>query len=111
MHERLDIKVIIGLGNPGRAHQYQRHNIGFRVLDALAYAHGGLWSTRANSESAEVSINDHKVFLIKPQTYMNASGEVIPPLTKKGITAAHIMVVHDELEKPFGTISIKQGGS
>lgn len=111
MNESFSIKAIIGLGNPGRAHAHERHNIGFRVLDELAATYGGTWSKRQNSESAEIVINNHTILLIKPQTYMNTSGDVIPSLTKKGIKAENILVVHDELEKPFGNISIKKGGS
>lgn len=111
MNEKVHIKVIIGLGNPGRTHEYQRHNIGFRVLDALVDQYNGSWAERGNAQMAEIVIHGSKVLLIKPQTYMNSSGQVIPPLSKKGVTAEHILVVHDELEKPFGSISIKQGGS
>lgn len=105
------IRVIIGLGNPGRAHQYQRHNIGFRVLDALADTYHRTWKLKDNAEIADIVIHGHPVLLIKPQTYMNSSGAVVPALLKKGITAAHILVVHDELEKPFGHVSIKFSGS
>ncbi len=111
MNEKVHIKVIIGLGNPGRTHEYQRHNIGFRVLDALVDQYNGSWAERRDAQMAEIVIHGSKVLLIKPQTYMNSSGQVIPPLSKKGVGAQHILVVHDELEKPFGSITIKQGGS
>jgi len=104
-------KAIIGLGNPGRAYYHHRHSIGFCVLDALASAHGGLWQKRANMEYAEIKIHNTSVILIKPQTFMNDSGAVIPSLTKKGIKAEQVLVIHDELEKPFGHISITVGGS
>jgi len=111
MSQPLPIKVIIGLGNPGRAHEYQRHNIGFRILDELAATYAGTWQQRQNSATAEIMINTHPLLLIKPQTYMNDSGKVIPALIKKSIKAENILVIHDELEKPFGNISIKVGGS
>jgi PTH1 family peptidyl-tRNA hydrolase len=60
---------------------------------------------------AEVMINNKKVLLIKPQAFMNSSGNVIPFLSKQGIKAENILVVHDELEQPFGKISFKVGGS
>jgi PTH1 family peptidyl-tRNA hydrolase len=104
-------KAIIGLGNPGRAYVRNRHNIGFRVLDALAAAYGGIWQVRGNMEYAEISMGECALFLVKPQTFMNDSGAVIPALVKKGIKADDILVVHDELEKPFGYIGIKKGGS
>jgi PTH1 family peptidyl-tRNA hydrolase len=104
-------KAIIGLGNPGRAYVRNRHNIGFRVLHALAATYGGVWHVRGNMEYAEISMGENTVLLIKPQTFMNDSGAVIPILFKKGIKADDILVVHDELEKPFGYIGIKVGGS
>lgn len=105
------IKAIIGLGNPGHQYAYTRHNIGFQVVDALAEKYNGTWQTQHNFEKATITINNHKILLVKPQTYMNKSGEVIPYLKKQGINPDNILVVHDELEKLFGKISIKQGGS
>jgi PTH1 family peptidyl-tRNA hydrolase len=81
------------------------------VLDALARAQGAVWHTGRGMDSTEIMLSGNKVLLIKPQTYMNDSGAVIPALAKKGIKAGDILVVHDELEKPFGHVSIKVGGS
>lgn len=105
------IQVIIGLGNPGQSYYYQRHSIGFRILDELAQKYGATWHARDLMEYAKISINGHHVLLVKPQTYMNSSGKVIPYLTKQGIKAENILVVHDELELPFGKIALKMGGS
>ena len=105
------IKAIIGLGNPGPKFYYHRHNIGFRVLDALADQFHGSWQKKGNIELAEITVNDHHLLLIKPQTFMNNSGQIMPFLQKKGIKPEQLLVVHDELEKPFGKLSIKQGGS
>lgn len=105
------IKAIIGLGNPGHSYYYHRHSIGFRILDVLADTYSTSWRTKENMELAEIVINGYKVFLVKPQTYMNSSGGVIPFLKKQGIEASDIMVVHDELELPFGKIAVKTGGS
>lgn len=105
------IKAIIGLGNPGPRFYYHRHNIGFRVLDELAKKYAGHWETKNNMELATITIADHSVLLIKPQTFMNDSGAVIPFLQKKGIKAEQILVVHDELEKPFGSLAFKIDGS
>lgn len=107
----MDIKAIIGLGNPGPKFNYTRHNIGFMVLDTLANELHGSWHTSGNLESCEVMINDHKVLLIKPQTFMNSSGLVIPYLNKKGIKPENILVVHDELEIAFSAVKMRQGGS
>lgn len=111
MTQKLSIKAIIGLGNPGQKFYNTRHNIGFRVVDALAQAHGAVWQKKNEMEYAEITINDQRVMLIKPQTFMNNSGRVIPFILKKGINPDNILVVHDELEKPFGNVSIKVGGS
>ena len=107
----LDIKAIIGLGNPGPKYYYTRHNIGFRILDELAKAYSLSWQTKENMEIANLTLDGHKIILIKPQTFMNDSGRVIPGLLKQGIKAENILVVHDELEQPFGAIKIRQGGS
>ena len=105
------IKAIIGLGNPGPKFYNHRHNIGFRVLDALAKKYDASWQKKNNMELAEINVDDKNILLIKPQTFMNSSGQVIPFLQKKGIKPENILVVHDELEKPFGKLIIKQGGS
>lgn len=105
------IRAIIGLGNPGTQYQFNRHNIGFRVVDALAERHGGQWTGKEHGKVAHVRINGVQVILIKPQTFMNDSGKVIAFLTKQGFKPEHILVVHDELELPFGQMKIKIGGS
>lgn len=109
--EQKNIKAIIGLGNPGSKYSWHRHNIGFLVLDELVSKAGGSWEHKDLFDLAEIHLNFKKVLCIKPQTFMNASGKVIPWLQKKGITSDQILVVHDELEKPFGNISIKFAGS
>lgn len=106
-----EIKLIIGLGNPGQSFYYHRHSIGFRVLDALADKQGIAWQKKDNYEVAQVATTHGSVYLIKPLTYMNSSGSVLPAFTKKGIKAENIVVVHDELEIPFGKVTVKQGGS
>lgn len=107
----MDVQAIIGLGNPGPSYYHNRHSIGFRVLDALADAYSAQWKSRDIMEVAHIIINNKKVLLIKPQTYMNASGNVIPFLSKQGIKADSLLVVHDELEIPFGKVAFKVGGS
>lgn len=111
IESHVEIKAIIGLGNPGKRYYNNRHSIGFRVLDALAEKYNSSWTSKENMEIAEISINNHQILLIKPQTFMNSSGKVIPYVLKKGIKDENILVVHDELELPFGQIKIKKGGS
>jgi PTH1 family peptidyl-tRNA hydrolase len=111
------IKAIIGLGNPGASYAHNRHSIGFRLIDALAEKFGAAWRATDTMAYAEIRIHDEKtgvqreLMLIKPLTYMNNSGCVIPFLQKKGIKPDQIVVLHDELEKSFGKIVLKYGGS
>jgi PTH1 family peptidyl-tRNA hydrolase len=106
-----EIKAIIGLGNPGPRFVKHRHNIGFRVVDALVDRCAGSWKETGTMLLAQIEINGKPVLVIKPSTFMNSSGEVFPYLAKKGIKAENILVVHDELEKPFGSMAFKLGGS
>lgn len=105
------ITAIIGLGNPGSAYARTRHNIGFQVVDELAQRYGGSWRSKDNSQQATIVINDQNVHLVKPMTGMNVSGQVLSALFKRGIKPENILVVHDELEMPFGKVAIKVGGS
>lgn len=111
MTHAIQIKAIIGLGNPGKNYEFTRHNIGFRVIDELVTRHQGTWRTKGKMDIAEVAIENQSVLLIKPQTFMNNSGVIIPVLMQQGIKPEEILVVHDELELPFGTLKIKKGGS
>ena len=81
------------------------------MLDALADAYGAQWQSKEFMEIATFNSNGKKILLVKPQTFMNDSGKVIPFLNKQGIKPENILVVHDELEKPFGHISNAFGGS
>lgn len=104
-------KIIIGLGNPGAAYENTRHNIGFKILDQLAEQYNASWKEKNNFLMAAIIINNQPIALIKPLTFMNSSGKVIPHNVKQGIDADQILVVHDELEFPFGKIAFKLGGS
>lgn len=106
-------KAIIGLGNPGHQFFKTRHNIGFRVVDELADQHGASWQQKkeAKLEYASIQFNNHEVLLIKPSTFMNSSGDIVPWLLKKGIKPEDVLIVHDELELPFGKVAFKFGGS
>lgn len=105
------IAVIIGLGNPGPKFSMTRHNIGFLFLDHLAKSFHASWRTVGNADVASIRLHDKEILLVKPQTFMNSSGDVWPMLAKKGIKSSQVLVVHDELEKKFGTHQIRLGGS
>lgn len=111
------IKAVIGLGNPGSKYYKTRHSIGFRILDQLADKLGGSWQTTDKQEYTQVRLSGDQydtssplVYLIKPQTFMNSSGQVLPFLQKKGIKPEEIVVAYDELEKPFTHVSMHFGG-
>ena len=113
--EKSHIKAIIGLGNPGSKYSLNRHNVGFRVVDALADSLGATFVKQGEMEIATTSWMvdglSQSIILIKPHTYMNDSGRVISFLAKKGIKAENILVAHDELEKRLKHTSLKFGGS
>jgi PTH1 family peptidyl-tRNA hydrolase len=104
-------QAIIGLGNPGHNFERTRHNIGFLILDELSRKYNGNFRVVDKAELAEVQINGYRVILAKPLTYMNNSGDIVPILKKIGISSEHSLVIHDELEFPFGKIGLKFGGS
>jgi len=105
------IKAIMGLGNPGVRYYNTRHSIGYRIVDALIAATGGSWRDRGLIQVADILIHDRPITVIKSNTYMNDSGKAIPYLLKKGIATSELLVIHDELEKPWGSWSVKIGGS
>jgi PTH1 family peptidyl-tRNA hydrolase len=105
--------LVVGLGNPGGEYQASRHNVGAEVVELLAARHGGVLSrARERARVAEVRIDDRRVTLAFPQTYMNLSGESVAMLVKRhGITdPERIVIVHDELDLPLGRIKVKRGG-
>jgi PTH1 family peptidyl-tRNA hydrolase len=110
-HISTTIKAIIGLGNPGHEYYYTRHSIGFRIIDQLAENMGSSWNTNEKLSWCTIASNNTTILLIKPQTYMNNSGDALPFLQKKGIKPEEIIVIHDELELPFGATALKFGGS
>jgi len=102
----------VGLGNPGPEHAKQRHNIGFMALDAIQRRHGfSPWRSKFKADLAEGSLGGQKVFLIKPQTYMNLSGEAVKPASAfHKIAPGDITAWHDELDLAPGRLRVKQGG-
>jgi PTH1 family peptidyl-tRNA hydrolase len=104
------VRAIIGIGNPGLKYANTRHNIGFRVLEALRSALGGhSWQDDKGIEYA--SYLDRHFLLIKPKAYVNETGEAIGQWLKYSpAQPEHLWVIHDDVEVPFGEIRIKQGG-
>ena len=104
--------LIVGLGNIGAEYENTRHNIGFKILDALAGASNISFSPDRYADKAEYSLKGRKIILIKPATYMNLSGKAVHYwLQKENVPLSHLLVVLDELALPFGAIRIKTKGS
>lgn len=107
------MKLIVGLGNPGRKYEQTRHNIGFLVLDRLAEDAGVALRRRVcDSLVGEIALNNERILLAKPQTYMNRSGAAVAALLKEFRSSNdELVVVYDELDLPFGRIRIRPNGS
>lgn len=104
--------LFVGLGNPGAEYARQRHNIGFMAIDSIADKYGfRAWKSKNKGLYAEGRIGTHKVFLCKPQTFMNLSGEAIQPIAAfYKIPLENIFIFHDELDLAAGVIKVKKGG-
>lgn len=105
--------LIVGLGNPGPKYEETRHNAGFWFLDALAEEFGASFrpEKRYSGDYCKVRSGSRDVHLLKPATFMNRSGQSIQALSAYyKLSPENILVVHDELDLPPGTIRIKQGG-
>ena len=106
------MKLFVGLGNPGAEYQGNRHNIGFMALDRIASEHGfGGWKKDFHGRISEGRLGGDKVVLLKPETFMNASGRAVQAaMTFHKIAPADLMVFHDELDLAPGKIRVKMGG-
>ncbi|HVT34374.1 MAG TPA: aminoacyl-tRNA hydrolase [Nevskiaceae bacterium] len=108
-----ELRAIIGLGNPGRDYADTRHNAGFWFADAFARAHGGSFRTESKfrGELARVKAAGADVLLLKPSTYMNLSGEAAQLLAQfYKLAPGDMLVAHDELDLPVGTVRLKKAG-
>jgi len=109
----MPIKLIVGLGNPGSEYAKTRHNAGFWWIDELcANERVSLKAEKKfHGDAARLSMSGHDLWLLKPMTYMNASGRAVQALaTFYKIVSQEILVVHDELDLPPGTVKMKHGG-
>ena len=107
------MKLIAGLGNPGKEYAKTRHNAGFMVLDRLAEKCGaGIPSVKWNAEIRKVRIGSENVLLMKPLTYMNESGKaVVQAVNYYHIEPEDILVIHDDMDLPTGNVRIRKNGS
>lgn len=108
----MDKYLIVGLGNPGDEYAQTRHNTGFMVLDAFAKASNTVFSDRRYGYVAEASLRGRKVFLLKPTTYMNLSGNAVRYwLNQEHIDQSRLLVVSDDVALPLGAFRLKGNGS
>jgi PTH1 family peptidyl-tRNA hydrolase len=104
--------LVVGLGNPGRQYKETRHNVGFMTLDRLAVRLNVAY-TRVQFRALVVDgrFDNRRLFLAKPQTYMNESGQAVSALVKfYKIPLENLLVVHDDVDLPLGTLRIRPGG-
>ena len=106
------MKLIVGLGNPGAKYARNRHNIGFMALDEIAAAHGfGPWRGKFQGQVSEGRVGSEKVTLLKPETFMNLSGQSVGEAMRYlKLTPADVIVFHDEIDLAPGKIRCKTGG-
>ena len=104
--------IIAGLGNPGNNYAANRHNIGFMAADEIVRCHNfAPWKSKFNAEISEGTLDGHKVLVVKPQTFMNKSGEAISKLMRfYKLSPEDLIVLYDELDLAAGKLRIKTGG-
>lgn len=106
------MKLVVGLGNPGKEYQDTRHNAGFEVIDKLAdHLSARYWKVECGALTAKVKFGGEELLLAKPQSFMNCSGGPVSLLAKKYVVSpADIVVIHDEMDIPPATVKVKFGG-
>lgn len=104
--------LIVGLGNIGEEYWGTRHNIGFRVVNALAEAHNAQFEENRYGATCEFRVKNQILKLLKPNTYMNLSGNAVRYwMQEEGITIDHVLIICDDIALPFGTLRMKPKGS
>lgn len=104
--------ILVGLGNPGKDYEHNRHNIGFMAIDEIAREYGlPAFKSKFDGEIVEGRIGEEKVVLVKPMTYMNLSGQCVQKVARfYKVTPNRIIAFHDEIELPTGKMRTKKGG-
>ena len=104
--------LVVGLGNIGPEYARTRHNMGFMVLDAWSQASNAVFTTQRYGDLASLSIKGRNVWLLKPSTYMNLSGNAVRYwLQKLPVTQERLIVICDDINLPFGTLRMRKNGS
>ena len=105
------MKLIVALGNPGPLYAQTRHNIGWQVADEVARQQGATWQKSKDAEQAEFRVVGEKVVLLRPLTFMNASGKaVLPVMQFYKLNPEALLVIQDDLDSPFGLLRLRVGG-
>ena len=106
------MRLLVGLGNPGARYARNRHNVGFMAVDAIARRHGAAgFRHRFKGELAEAALGGERVLLLKPQTFMNASGESVADAARFfKIPLEDVLAIHDEIDLRPGKLRVKRGG-
>jgi len=103
--------LIAGLGNPGREHARDRHNVGWMVVEELARRHGGSFRSKFSGRLAETRIGDARVALLEPETYMNDSGRSISAAARFfKVLPENVLVIHDDVDLEVGRLQARAGG-
>ncbi len=103
--------LIAGLGNPGREHTKDRHNVGWMTVDELARRHGGTFKSKFNGQLSELRLGESRVALLKPETFMNDSGSAIQAAARFFKAPLEtLLVVHDDVDLPAGRLQARLGG-
>ena len=103
--------LVVGLGNPGREYAGHRHNVGAMVVGELGRRHGASWKSKFNGQFAEIRIDDHRVGLLRPETFMNESGRAVGAAARfYKLEPDAILVVHDEIDLDHGRLQARRGG-
>ncbi len=105
------MKLIVGLGNPGKEYQGTRHNIGFMMIDEMVKVKNLQSREKFNGEYYEFNINNEKILLLKPLSFMNLSGTVVKKFIDfYKIDVDNLFVIHDDLDLPIGTVKLRLSG-
>ncbi|MCK9419704.1 MAG: aminoacyl-tRNA hydrolase [Nitrospirae bacterium] len=106
------MKIIVGLGNPGRTYERTRHNAGFMAVDELAsILQGACTQEKHHALIGKARLDSEELVLVKPQTYMNDSGQSVAAILRDSYrTASDLIVLHDDLDLPLGSVRVKIGG-
>jgi len=103
--------LVVGLGNPGREYARNRHNVGHMVVDELARRHDGSWRSKFQGQLAEIRLDGHKLALLKPETFMNESGQSVGAAMRFfKLDPDAVLVVHDEGDLERGRLQLRLGG-